>query len=337
MRSQILSIFFALAVSASAVADQGQQSGTGPIALPLVEVGAGYAYTVQEVTNPCRGDCVGSARDTRGSGAMISIGVEGLRISDLLTGGPGVYDVRFLPLYMIVDADAPGYGDSFGRVSGFGAETHIRRFIGALVQGNYNPRNGLVSLRGKLVSVDYNRDRGTWDWRALDASVGLRGVFGSADGHLRANLEISVGAGIGGIHLNNLEQVAALIAATGTRNHSMTANPFVAARAGLRVGGFRVELVGQAERRVDLTAAVDGPGYYMSRPLTVDSDRVSVGLDAEWVFLGGPQGFDSAGPGLAAFLSSAYEYDTLTFTNMFTGSGDDFHQFRIVAGLRGRF
>jgi hypothetical protein len=176
----MLSILFAFAAVNSAFADQHQQVGGGPIALPMVEVGAGYAYTVQEVTNPCLGDCVGHIRDTRGSGAMISIGIEGLRLSDLMTGGDGVYDVRFLPLFMIVDAEAPAYGDSFGRVAGFGAQTHIRRFIGALVQGNYNAANGLVALRGKLVSVDYNRDRGTWDWRALDASVGIRGAFGSA-------------------------------------------------------------------------------------------------------------------------------------------------------------
>ncbi len=338
MRFQLLSSLFALAASSVAQANPGQ-SAASPITGPMVEVGAGYTYSVTEVTNPCRGECSGSVTDTRASGAMVTIGVTAVRLSDLTSGGNGEFDVRFLPLYMIVDGEASSYTDSFGRFAGIGASTHVRRFIGALVQGEYNPAatGGIMGLRARLVSVDYNRDRGTWDWRALDASVALRGVFGGADGGLMGNIEISVGAGIGGVHLNNLEQIAAMIGATGVSNDSITANPFVAARAGLRAGAFRVELSGRFEHRADLTAATGGSAVYMTRPLTVDSDRAVAALDAEFMFLGGPNGSDSSGPALGAFLNAAYEYDTLTFTNMFTGSGDDYHQFRIVGGLRGQF
>lgn len=339
MRTQLLSALSVFFAANAAFANPGQTVIGAPIALPLVEVGGGYTYSVTEVTNPCRGDCSGYVADSRASSGMITIGVTAVRLADIIAGGTGEFDVRFLPLYMIVDAEAPGYTDSFGRAVGVGSVTHVRRFVGALVQGEYNPSatGGILALRGRLVTVDYNRDLGTVDWRALDASVGVRGVFGEP-GNLMANLEITAGAGFGGVHLNNLEEVAAAIHATGVQNHSWTANPFVAARAGLRVGGFRVELSGRAEHRADLTAATGGNAMYMTRPLTVDSDRVSTSLDAEFVFLGGPNGFDSPAPGpaLGVFVNGTYEYDTLTFTNMFTGSGDDFHQFRIVAGLRGR-
>jgi hypothetical protein len=331
MKMRVLAVLIGSLASTAAFA----QGGSTSVGRPMIEVAGGYEYQAMESYVDCVGDCSPAHRatDTSRSGGVLMIGIQGLRLSDMLQGGNGHYDVRFVPLTLTLDNQQ--LPNDFGRVQGVGqGGSVVRRMIGVLVEASVAPGNSVINLRGKLLQVDYSRDKGFWDWRALDASVGLRKVVMSGNGNVRFDIEVSVGAGIGGVHLNNLDELQAMLGNAPRAENAVTFDPNVAFRTGLRVGSFKIEFIAQGERRVDLTPE-SSQGDYFGRALSANSTHIVSALDAEIVI--GHHGFDSTGSRLGIFANAAYEYDNLTLSNMFFGQNDAYRSFRLVGGLRGRF
>jgi hypothetical protein len=305
---------------------------------PMIEVSGGYEYEVVGVTvprtfNPSE---VVNASDPSRSGARVSVAVRGVRFETLVGRSNASVSVSFLPFTAVIDASNADATHGFGRVVGAdGGGGNLRRLYGVLVEGSYQP-TGLVQVRGKLAQVEYDRDRGFWDWRALDASVAITKAW-QLDGQLVVDLDVSVGGNFGGIHLNRFDDVQRALAISPIQGSALTINPHAAIRAGLSGRDFRVELSGTAEHRVDLTPEGDRPSYIGNR-VGVDSQHVQVALDGQYVIWRDPSREGRSGQAeLSVFANAAYEYDNLTISNAFFGTNDAFNSFRFMGGLRGRF
>jgi hypothetical protein len=338
LEKNLKQLVFGIAALALAPSLAGANGGGMDIGRPVLEVAGGYDFQVVQNYTNCGGPCGGPAHSNDGSrsGGIIEIGITGLRLSDLLSGGTGKYDVRFIPLYMIMDTDSHAT-NSFGRVAGMDHSTAgpVKKFVGALVEGQWAPGDSIVNLRAKLVQADYDRDKGFWDWRALDASVGIRKAVANASGSVTFNIELDVGGGFGGVHLNGYNDIeTALNLAPRMEGNAYTFDPYAAFRTGVRVGSFKMQWVTTGEYRVDLTPG-SSRAQYQGTTLGVDSWHVVSALDAEFIL--GKHGFDSTRSRIGVFANAAYDFDTLTMSNMFFREGDAFQSFRLIAGVRGRF
>jgi hypothetical protein len=293
---------------------------------PMIQLGSGYEYETLDVTVP-KGAPGGAthASDSSRSGARLEIGIDGFG----LDFAHGEAKIRFVPLLLVVDPN--GQGDGFGRVSGYdGKSSPVRRVIGALVDGTFRPGDGMLFLRGKLASVDYDRDRGIWDWRAIDAEIGLDKAWKTADGKTQISFKVSVGAGAGGVVMNDLGDVQRALDVSKPINSAITIDPRAMIAVGLKHGNLKLDWVTEAEQRVDLSS---GSGQeYLGRAFSANSEHLRTGLDLQYTLVG-----DAAGASLSFFVSGSFEYDNLTLSNALFGTGDSFKSFMVMAGLRGTF
>lgn len=316
-----------------------QQQEAGSRGLPvggIIEVGGGAALSSTHFYSPCAGECGGSRTTSRNiTDGVVRLRFEGLRASELLPNGSSRYRLSFIPMMMLIDADSNGAGDGFGHVVGFDGTTHrVRQVVGALVEAQYTPTGGILNLRSRIARVDYNRERGTVDWRALDATVGVLGSF-RVGGSAIINLELDVGGAIGGTHLRNFSELLTALGAAPARSDRFTSSPFAEIRASVVSPRFVLSVMAAGERRFDLTPLTERP-VYMGRALSVDSFRVSGALDAEVVLYG--NALRQMGTRVSLFANLSGDFDTLTLSNMlFDRMDSNFTQFVGVGGVRVQF
>jgi hypothetical protein len=324
----------ALALAMASPAFAGTAPGGGPGFSPVIEISVGGERSSTAISSPCAADCGGANRGKQArSGTLIRFGFKGINASELTDGNVGRYKVSFLPVSMTLDM-SESRGDAFGQVEGYeGKSGRIRQVIGALVEGNYNAADGLVSLRGKLVRAEYNRDKGIWDWRALDAAVGIQGAV-MVGGQTSLNIEVDVGGGIGGVSLNGMEDLSRALDVAPAMDGAYTLNPYAAIRTGLHSKSVKIELVASAEKRIDLTPKSDRSSY-MGNRLDVDSVHANGTLEVEYTF--GGNGLQQMGRRYSVFADLTYDFDTLTLSNLAFDSGDSYRSFIAMAGFRAQF
>lgn len=338
MKAQVFAMTALVAATAAQAGPQQQQQEVGrarPIG-GIVEVGGGAAYSTTQFYTPCAGECGGVRTTTRGlTDGVVRLRFEGLRASELLPNGSSRYRISFIPVMMLVDADSQVSGDGFGHVAGFDGSVHrVRQVVGALVEAQYTPTGGVLNLRSRLARVDYNRERGTIDWRALDAAVGIQGSF-RVGGSAVINLELDVGGAVGGSHLRNFSELLTALGAAPASSDHFTSSPFAELRASVVSPRFVMSVMASGERRFDLTPAADR-ATYMGHQISVDSYRVTGSADAEVVLYG--NALRQMGTRVSLFANLSGEFDTLTLSNvLFGGSSSNFVQVVGVGGVRVQF
>lgn len=303
-------------------------------ALKEISISGGYEIQTVGVTVPQSNDpdAPNHVSDSSRSGPRIAFTFKGIRTEYFLDKQQAGGTLTFLPIF--VSMDATGWNEGgFGRVSGLeGHSDLVRRMVGALVEGSYDPETGLAEFRGKLARVEYDRDKGIWDWRVLDVEVAAKQAWILVDGTSTIDLEVSLGANIGGLHMNNLAELERALEIAGASSNAFTVNPHAMFKAGFNHKNLRVELVTAGEKRLDLT-----PGKrpeYLGQRITATSERISTILSAEYVLVKKSE----KSPGQwSVFANAGYEYDNLTLSNVFFRTGDAFHSFILMAGLRGRY
>lgn len=302
-----------------------------------VELSGGYEYQSIGTTVPKTFDPTAPTRasDNSHSGGRIAIGFQGVKLRFDSKNAKAREVVTFVPLYVVLDASLNGEAGGFGRVADYSGDLNtIRRFIGTLVEATYEPKDEIYSFRAKLARVDYDRDKGTWEWRALDAGVVVTKSWQATDGGVMFDLEVTGGAGFGGTYMKNLADVEAALGIAQPMEHAFTLNPYVAMRTGFRADSWKVELITSAEQRVDLTPKSDQPKY-LNNSINVHTQVVSTALEGEWIFA--KPRHRSKIEQWSLFGSVGYSYDNLTLSNIFFRTGDAFHSFKVMAGIRGKF
>jgi hypothetical protein len=334
MNSKKLTVFGSLALSLIATSALASNQTPGKRPSAMVEISIGAEGNSTGIYSPCAVNC---GEDNTGSqshkGTLIRFGFTGIAASELGKGNIGKAKVMFLPISMTMDM-GEAQGDAFGHVVGYeGDKGHIKQMTGALVEANVNPA-GVVSLRGKLLKAEYNRDKGIYDWRAIDASVGLQaGVM--VGGSTSLNIEVDVGGGIGGVHLNGMEDLSAALNVAPMMDGAYTINPYAAVRAGLHTSSLKVELIGSVEKRIDLTSS-DDRAVYQGRSMNVNSVHASGTAEVEFTF--GGAGNRQMGRRYSVFADATYDFDTLTLSQMAFGNEDSVYRaFTLMAGGRVQF
>lgn len=334
MNSKKMTVLGSLALSLIATSALAGNQTSGKGFSPMVEISIGAEGNSTGIYSPCAVNC---GDDNTGSQArtnkLVRFGFAGISASELGRGNIGKAKVMFLPISMMVDM-GEAKGDSFGHVAGYeGEKGHIKQMMGALVEANVNPA-GVISLRGKVLKAEYNRDKGIYDWRAIDASVGLQGAV-MIGGSTSLNVEVDVGGGIGGVHLNGMEDLSAALNVAPMMDGAYTINPYAALRAGLRSSSLKVELIGSVEKRIDLTSTDSRP-IYNGRSMNVNSIHAAGTADVEFTF--GGAGNRQMGRRLSVFANGTYDFDTLTLSQMAFGNEDSvYRSFTLLAGGRVQF
>ncbi len=324
----LLTSLSALTVCTAALAgDTWDYAGSG------IEIGGGYEVEALSSTVPHNTDPAATthASDSKRSGGRLAITFRGIDTHYVLDKN-GSGNVTFLPLYLDLDMGSGGAAEGFGRVSGaVGDPNAIRKAVGALIEGSYEPATGIVSFRGKIARVDYDRDKGFWDWKALDAEVVVKKAYPLANGKTVFDIELSVGAAFGGVYMNSLADVERALAIGAASNSALTFNPLAAIRTGFHGTDWKVELITSAEERVDLTG--DKPSY-LGHSVSAQSQHLAASLDGEYLI---KKKRAANAPSLSVFATASGDYDNLTLSQMFFGTADAFASFKIMAGLRGKF
>ncbi|MBI3542362.1 MAG: hypothetical protein HY075_03695 [Deltaproteobacteria bacterium] len=321
----ILTAFFALAGAASANDDVFSYTGTG------VDIGGEYEVEALSTTVPKTNDASSPthARDTSRSGPRVVLSFHGVQ-TQLLFAGHGRANLTFLPLSAELDVTG-GVPDGFGQVSGAQGSQIVRKAVGALIETAYEPETGIVSFRGKLARVDYDRDKGFWDWKALQAEVVIKKMYPLANGSVAFDLEVSAGVGFGGVYMNGLADLEKALGAAPASNSALTLNPMAAMRVGFHGADWRVGLASTFEERVGLS----GGSSYLGNAASVRSEHVNVAIDGQYTFF--RQGTGASARTFSVFVNAGYDYDNLTLSHMFFGTNDAFNSFRVLVGVRGTF
>jgi hypothetical protein len=205
--------------------------------------------------------------------------------------------------------------------------------MGVLVEGNYDPGNGILVLRGKLARIDYDRDKGIFDWRALDASVGIQTSVAMGE-KSKFDIEVDVGSNVGGIKLNGMADLSKALDIAPAMSSAYTINPYAALKAGVYSESIKVELIANAEHRFDLTPSSSRP-VYKGRSLNVDSNHLSATLEVEYTFNG--KGMEQLGRRMSLFADGIVDVDSLTLSDTLFGSGDLYRSFMGLGGFRMQF
>lgn len=333
------------ALSAAALA------GSPRVSFPVsseIEIGVGGEGQSLEFHSDCVTNCKGSHKgsDKSRGGKILKLGFRGISVSELTkdgkskSGSAGGVKLSFIPLSVMFGEK--NWGD-FGRVE-YGehekksvgnsdeGSTHVRHFIGALVEASYNA-SGWLNLRGKLAQVEYDRDKGIWEWRALDAKVGVEKAW-NLSGETYLNVSFHVGGGVGGVHLNDLAGLQQELKIAPIVDSAYTLNPAAMVNLGVSSSSFKVEWAGRVEKRIDMTAE-ENRTEYGDRKLSVDSERFVQNAEVEYAF--GGHGHKHMGTRYSLFVSGKHEIDTLTLSGMFFGGDDKFESIQVLGGARARF
>ncbi len=293
----------------------------------MIQVGAGYEYQVTEVTVPRTNDASARthAADRSRSGARTVISIDGIRYTGWENDS---LNVRFIPLYFVVDTRAQG--DGFGRVVGYdGSVNPIRKVVGALVEMQVTspfgrPDEAKLRMRSKLASFEYDRDRGFWDIRFLEVGGGVTRAWKSPDGSVSYNLDLSVGMSAGMVSLNQYSAIEQALQSGGVQN-AATINPFALFALGAESKDVRVSWTTRAEGR--FSSGSRGTERDPQFP-EINSGHIVSALDVQYTF---PR------TQISLYANAAYEYDSLTLSHVLFGTNDSFHSFLLTGGVRGRF
>ena len=317
------------AATAAFAGDTWDYAGSG------IEIGGGYEVEALGASAPHSTDSAAATRasDSSRSGGRLVVSFRGIDTHYVLGNG-GAGNITFIPISLDFDTGSGGYSDNFGRVAGMNGQPGIiRKAVGALLEGNYEGSTGIVSFRGKIARVDYDRDKGFWDWKALDAEVVVKKAYPLANGQTVFDIEVSVGAAVGGVYMNSMTDVEHALGIAGASNNAFTLNPLAAMHAGFHGHDWKVELVTSAEERLDLTGAKPS---YLGNAVSAQSQHLAASLDGEFVIKRAkPQGAQT--PVLSVYANATADYDNLTLSHMFLGTSEAFTSFRVTAGLRGKF
>ena len=268
-----------------------------------------------------------SHQDHSRGGLRLSIKIEDLKLEKSFKSGANA-SVVFVPLRVVFSDEK--YGSGFGRVTDHEAgTTRIRRMTGALVQTSYVSEKAGLFARAKLVSFDYDRDRGFWDWRALDASLGVRLVHTAGQGHYVLSIAPNVGTGVGGLELRNLDEVEEALGIEPVRARTNTLTAYAGLVGALRTPRLKIEILAQTLRRIELKSADSAQPKYLGRQIHVESSVFEAAVDAEY--------FMKGRAGLSAYGNVAYQRDSLTLSQVLFGAHDSFQSVSAFTGIRTRF
>lgn len=357
MKKFMIVLSFVVSMSAFAGGKEGGKAGGGTeqstpvISARMIEVGFGAESQVFQYSALCQGVCTSECGNCEGknlkkgsdssrSGTTLELAFKGVR----LTQGNGVYDPTrtsfvVLPIGVGIDLMHAAQSQTFGRVKGLNApsiedekSTRVRRFYAVLIEGQSHMGTDWVGLRGKLLRGEYNRDKGFWDWRALEAYVGIdKSVQYAGSIETYWNFKLMVGGGIGGVYLNQLSDLERQLGIQSPNTGAYTLNPGALVSAAWIGKTIKAEATATYEKRLELEAQP----RYDERTLSVDSQTFKASAEMEYTF--NERGLDVQGQKFSLFARGVIETDTLTLGRMFFGSDDSFQSYQLKGGVRAQF
>jgi hypothetical protein len=287
---------------------------------PIIEIGVGFGVDATSTYTPCVQGCGGRGTDVR-SDSFVRFGFDRVAAVDFVQSGR----LKFLPILLTLDGGGrTGFGDVGGANGGV---SRVRQVMGVLVDSKFIPNDGALVVRGKLVQLAYDRDKGFTDIRGVDASVGLRASRGDST---KLDVEVDAGLGMGAVALNNMRDISEALGAAPALTSYGTVDPYLALRAGLRSESLTVAVMGQAEHRISLDSA-----EYDGRRIDASSNHAAGTLEVEYVF--GKKGLEEAGSRKSVFADAIGDVDSLTLSNMLFDSGSTYRSFMGLAGFRAQF
>lgn len=351
----ILSLILSTSASAGGKGNDGGKTGmveSAPVvSTRMIEVGFGAESQIFQYSALCRGACeptcggceekkLKKGADHSRSGTTLELAFKGVR----LTQGNAEFDpartsFTVLPIGVGIDLMHAAQSQSFGRVKGLNAQkienekaTRVRRFYAVLIEGQTHLGGDWIGLRGKLVRGEFNRDKGFWDWRALEAYVGIdKTVHYSSSIETHWNFKLMVGGGIGGVYLNQLSDLERELSMQSPNTGAYTLNPGALVSAAWLGKTVKAEAAAHYEKRIGL----ENQPSFEGKKLSVDSEVLKASVEMEYTF--NEKGLDVQGQRISVFARGSVDLDTLTLGRMFFGSDDSFQSYQIKGGIRAQF
>jgi hypothetical protein len=185
-----------------------------------------------------------------------------------------------------------------------------------------------VFFRGRFGTIDYDREKGFWDWRALELQAIASRGFAITD-RARLVAELGLGASAGGIEITNLAALERALKLSRRSDEAVTIEPVATGLVALRGGTWSVGLVGAVAQRFDVTGHRP---VYQGRQVDAQSTHGRFDLIGEFLLA-----TDGHGRTLSGVLETGVEFDNLTVIRMLFGSSDAFIAFQSLLGARVTF
>ncbi len=207
----LMSALFAASLIQGAFAGNGstsqnQQEGMVPFTSAL-KLKVGFEFKKEELEIPC-GVCAATGKSSSRTGShdvnqtRYAIEFEGLNL-DLIghKESDGALSAVFIPSHITMTENSKG--NAFGDAPGVdGKVSPVLYLTGTLAQFKYVVEGTEEVLRvvTSIVSVQYDRDSGLTEWKAIEAGLEVAHIIKSDDAE--ATLSLDALTSFGGMHLN---------------------------------------------------------------------------------------------------------------------------------------
>ncbi len=299
----------------SAAAAGGWKASPGPLWL-------GTGYELESLGEMTR------ASVTRTSGLRIHGRFEGLQIER------NWFRLEVLRSSLSIDPDPSLSGIGLQQAPDASTlQASVRKATGTPLLGVLRPGWGPIGIELRLGRLDYDREKGLWDWQVFDARLTGATTVQLPHG-LRFAVFLGAGASLGGIELSGLSALEQALQLGHHSNESVTIDPKAFGRLELRGGRWAAGWRGAWEHRFDLTG---NRPTYQGRRIDAQSNQAHADLFGEYELwrAAGAEGDD--GRRLTAVLETGIEYDDLTVIRILFGTSDAFVAIQTLLGVRGNF
>ncbi len=233
--------------------------------------------------------------------------------------------IAFLPLAVLFDPFAKIEANGVVKdPSASQAKAVFRKVVGTVIEAVTSQASGLIEYRAKLVSVDYDREKGFTDWQLAKAEVAL--VKSVSVGDVTTfDIEVSVGLASGFLEVKNLANLERVVGIDSGSDDAFTVTPSLLIRAGFSNPNWKILLTAQGAERFDVT---DSSPVYLGHEVSANQSRSArLELSGEYRLWGS----------VAVFGNLVVDYDDLTVIRMLVGNGDFFVTGISTVGFKATF
>lgn len=291
---------------------------------PEIEIAAGYELeTMGEMTR---------ASLERHDGARISAHLSGPVFEN--SNSLGEAQIIFLPLYLVFDPNpilrAAGIEPPSSQAN---SNNSVRKVVGALVTGTLFSQSLPVGFRAKLAVMDYDREKGLFDWRIFQGEFVIRKTF-PVNANTAVEVETAIGVSAGGNEIKSLADLERALGLERGANQFFTLNAIALARLGLTSGNWRAEAIASFEQRLDVTQQT---AEYLGHRLSAQSQKFRVDLRGEYVLWKLRRRTHGESSSVALFGDLALDYDNLTAVHILFNIPDAYAAIWAMGGVKIRF